>query len=140
MKAIDFEEANMSYTAPEGMDNCGTLRVHRTAEFSVSKWELTPAEKLQAFMTGFVYLFVWGQGHPPVALHALDPFNTPHEMTDAEVTNNFRKFIRAHIDEYISKRFMKIDLDSGLMIDNSRHLAEILNEFTDYLIQDLKPA
>jgi hypothetical protein len=51
-----------------------TLDVYRDGKQSVSCWELTADEKLEVARTGKVYLYVLGQGHPPVCVMGINPF------------------------------------------------------------------
>ena len=63
-----IEGANLALLPPVGMDDCLTLHVKREGGVMVSSWQLTPVELALLNNGGRVHLYVWGAGHPPVAL------------------------------------------------------------------------
>ena len=65
---VGFEGANFVFKAPENMPDCGDLEVFRDGEVIVSCWRLTDEEFQEILETGVVWLSVWGQGTPPVAV------------------------------------------------------------------------
>lgn len=55
--------------APAGQeDSCAPLAIVRAGDCMISRWELTDEERRQIAEGGSVFLFVHGQGHPPVGL------------------------------------------------------------------------
>jgi len=76
IEPIPFPEANVSLNPPPGMENCTTLDIHRTKDgIMISKWRLTTDEIQRIQETGHIWLFVFGKGHPPVAMLTQDPFH-----------------------------------------------------------------
>lgn len=63
-----IRNANCILKGPSSMENCSDLPVVKKDGMMVSAWMPTPAE-LKLLNDGQpVYLFVWGERHPPVAL------------------------------------------------------------------------
>lgn len=100
MKPVNFKEANIVYTKPEGWsdDECGDLPVHKGTDGKhtvlVSAWMPTFAD-LQRLSEGKpIYLTIVGTGMPPVALSTESPFpeqpeREPIELkTEKEVAEN----------------------------------------------------
>jgi hypothetical protein len=81
---IDFPEANFTYGPPAGMteDQVKSLRVFTGPTHSedrldrevISKWQLTPEELAEIARTGVVWLYIIGDGHPPVYVTGTSPF------------------------------------------------------------------
>jgi hypothetical protein len=71
-----FPEANAVLRRPEGMTEaeCGDLHVHRTGEAFISMWTPTPEERAAIAAGAPIYLWVFGSGHPPVAVETFNPF------------------------------------------------------------------
>jgi hypothetical protein len=77
---VTFKEKNFTFTAPEGMDNCGDLPCHVTDEFSVSCWQLSWRERFSALIFGKVWHFNYTQRPAPVAISvARTVFEQPKE-------------------------------------------------------------
>lgn len=76
MRPIDFPQANLTLAKPATMtdEECQPLRVHRDGPQLISCWGLTWRERLAVLFRGRVWLWVWGGGHPPVALEVETPF------------------------------------------------------------------
>lgn len=76
MKPADFPQANRTFTKPASMtdEECAPLRVHDTGEALISCWRLTWRERLGVLFRGRVWLWIMGQGHPPVVVEAESPF------------------------------------------------------------------
>lgn len=72
MKPSKFDESNAVLARPEGMseEECGDLPVYHDPQFNISCWKLTWRERISALFFGTVWLWVYGGGHPPVALEA----------------------------------------------------------------------
>lgn len=80
MVPCSFDESNLVLSRPESMgaDECEALSVLRTQTHSgapiiLSCWKLTTAELAELNRTGRVWLLVYGQTMPPVALTAEKP-------------------------------------------------------------------
>ena len=71
MNPVNFPEANMVLTAPEGMVNCQPLPVLRQAGHVLSVWELSDAEAKEVFVSRRVILQAVGDTHPPVSLRVV---------------------------------------------------------------------
>jgi hypothetical protein len=81
MVPASFDEANTVLGKPSDMtaDDCEALSVLRTETVSglpvvVSCWKLTQKELEEINRTGRVWLLVYGQTMPPVALDGSKPF------------------------------------------------------------------
>lgn len=77
MRGIEFPQANTKLLPPEGQEaEVYALHIHRTEDGRViSCWQMTWGERLQALLTGKVWLHVWGRTHPPLAIETRSPFN-----------------------------------------------------------------
>lgn len=86
MKGTDFPEKNINLGPPKGMteEECYTLPAYYSKEHGayVSCW-VPSAEEIQEIQrTGKVWLWVFGQGHPPVTIEAFSPFEQrPEDLT-----------------------------------------------------------
>ena len=74
----NFPEATIVLGKPPGMtdDQCASLPIHHDKKNSalISRWLPTPAER-EAIAAGKpVWLWIYGNGHPPVALTTERPF------------------------------------------------------------------
>lgn len=76
-----FDEANAILSAPDGMthDECDPLEVCRTQTpdgktVVISCWKLTADELERINRTGRVWLMIWGQTMPPIAVLGESPF------------------------------------------------------------------
>jgi len=67
MNPLNFPGVNRNYTAPKGMDNCGTLPVHVDQGVCHSVWEPTEDERRRIAAGENVVLSIWGH-QPPVAV------------------------------------------------------------------------
>lgn len=80
MKPVKFPEANKNLLKPSSMtdEQCSSLWVQNDGEESISCWQLTWGERLQALLFGRIWLGVLaGRTQPPVRLWAcLTPFQT----------------------------------------------------------------
>ncbi len=81
MEAASFPQANTVLDPPPGMtlDDCTVLNVWRgitpdNIPVVVSCWKPSKEELEQIQKTGRVWLWVWGQTMPPVALDVDHPF------------------------------------------------------------------
>lgn len=87
--AQDFPEANFTFTRPAGTTEaeCADLRCYRGEvggwPCTISKWEPTEEERRAIAEGGAVYLFVYGDGHPPVAVSGTDPLASSDSATGA---------------------------------------------------------
>jgi hypothetical protein len=86
VNASAFDEENGVLHPPPGMsvDDCTVLSVCRTrtqdgTPIVISCWKPTPEEWAEMKRTGRVWLYVWGQTMPPVALSGHDPFKPSPE-------------------------------------------------------------
>ena len=87
MNPVDFEQANFTFTRPPSMtaEECGDLRVYRGDEGeNISCWELSDEDIEQLKKTRKIWLWIWAQRHPPVALDLQDPW----EKSEPEVTHD----------------------------------------------------
>lgn len=76
---VPFQGANHNLLPPSGDNDCMELPVYkgkspRGETFYISCWKLTKPELEELLKTGKVYVFVYGGGHPPIAISAEDPF------------------------------------------------------------------
>lgn len=75
-----FPEANIELKKPASMtdEECGSLWVSNDGEESISCWQLSWSERLQALIWGRIWLGVLsGRSQPPVRLWCmLTPFQT----------------------------------------------------------------
>lgn len=81
MEAVNFEQANTNLGPPKGKteDEVGTLRVFRGESADgqkvvISKWKLTKEEVAHLLAGECLYLWVYGETMPPVALDTESPF------------------------------------------------------------------
>jgi hypothetical protein len=76
----DFPQANHTFGKPSTMtdEECGALRVHTAIvgglPCSISRWEPSVEERRALAAGGAVWLYVYGMGHPVVALTAEPPW------------------------------------------------------------------
>jgi len=82
MDAVPFKEANMNLGPPkghketEGLEDCMDLPVYRSDDQNIfiSKHQLTTEERDELLKTGCIWLYVFGNMHPPIALTTKYPF------------------------------------------------------------------
>ncbi len=72
MNPIKFKEQNFTFKAPDNMDNCVDLPVFRDDQQSISKWKMTPEEIEHVVKHGFIWIRVFGAGHPPILPQACE--------------------------------------------------------------------
>ena len=64
-----FPEQNRILFKPKDMvDPCGILPVHVDGKYIHSLWSLSWRERLRVLFTGRLWVTVYGEGHPPIAL------------------------------------------------------------------------
>lgn len=72
--------ANKVYRAPQGMDNCQDLHVHQQQEHGVtittSAWFPSPEEMARLQAGQPLWLHIYGEGHPVVAMTVPDDDGT----------------------------------------------------------------
>lgn len=73
MMICRIDGATRVMLAPPGMENCKPLAIKDVdlqdgEHVMVSAWEPTPVELERLNAGGRVHLWIWGLGHPPVAL------------------------------------------------------------------------
>lgn len=74
MKPLKFEEANLTLTAPEGMENeVIDLPVWTDGQHCLSCWKLSFYERLVALFSGKVWFWAIGKTHPPILLTTANP-------------------------------------------------------------------
>lgn len=80
MRPAEFPEANLTLTAPEGIDEqeVAVLPAHRYRDANgrsvcLSCWELEDAELEEIVRTRRVWLHVWGRTMPPTAVTGFRP-------------------------------------------------------------------
>jgi hypothetical protein len=73
-----FPEQNMKFVH----EDCADLPAFVGAGQVISAWEITDEELEVLQRTKTVYLSVWGQGTPPVALYAQYPFTDQSEYPE----------------------------------------------------------
>lgn len=84
MKGVDFPEKNIDLGSPENGPECYTLPAHYSKEHTafVSCWTPSEEELKEIQRTGKVWLWVFGQGHPPVSIEGFSPFEPkPDDLT-----------------------------------------------------------
>lgn len=71
-----FAEANIVMRRPAGTaeEECGAIHAYRDAERIITCWRPTPAELVKINLGEPVWLYVIGQGMPPVCVTAQNPF------------------------------------------------------------------
>lgn len=86
MKSINFEQSNLKLTKPKDMteEECGTLDVFkglcilgepgREANCVISCWGLDSSDLNMLLVTGKIWVFVYGENMPPIALTVKNPF------------------------------------------------------------------
>lgn len=91
MEPTNFDESNGVLDKPRELtyDDCDPLSVlHTVTETGfpviVSCWKPTKEELLQIVKTGRVWLMVFGEGMPPVALYGIKPIRTNPEDLDPQ--------------------------------------------------------
>lgn len=76
-----FARANIVMAAPKGMANCADVHACRTTcgehPVTVTVWRPDPEELVKINLGEPIYLLVWMDGMPPVAVTAHDPFEQP---------------------------------------------------------------
>jgi hypothetical protein len=83
MVPCSFDQSNCVLGRPEGMEDeeCAPLCVMRyktqAGPVVLSCWKLTIDEVAELNRTGRIWLYVYGETMPPVALEASNPFVTP---------------------------------------------------------------
>lgn len=84
MHPSSFDESNCALGKPVDMthEQCETLSIFRGESdgfpVAISCWRPTREELEEINRTGRVWLFVYGEGHPPVAVSGHHPFNVDH--------------------------------------------------------------
>lgn len=77
MKPVEFAEANMVLTPPQDVseEDCGRMHAYKTGDGRmISCWELSGTEMMNLLQSGRIWLHVWGEKHPPVAVEVDSPF------------------------------------------------------------------
>lgn len=81
MLAVDFKEANFTFSKPESMtdEECASLSVFKGNDTNgnpviVSKWKFNKEDLETIKETGEIYLQIFGEGMPPVILYTENPF------------------------------------------------------------------
>jgi hypothetical protein len=76
----NFKESNFTFTKPEGMDNCGDLKVYKGVSgqypIIISKFKPTEKDIKRIVEGGSVYLDIVSSGMPPVSVYTEHPFDT----------------------------------------------------------------
>ena len=71
MKPVDFEDKNMTLSAP----GCGALPALQTKDNCiVTCWEMSEEDKEEFAKTGRIWLSVIGLKHPPVCMSVEQPY------------------------------------------------------------------
>lgn len=78
MEGVDFDGSNFKFTAPDDMPDCNTLPVYRGPNHEgrpviISCWKLSPEDLELIVKTGCIWLWIWGDSMPPVALDTNHP-------------------------------------------------------------------
>ena len=71
MRPLETIDCNFTYTAPEGMADCGNLPCRKDAQTVTSWWEPTPEERATIAAGGMLQLTVFCTRMPPVGLAAV---------------------------------------------------------------------
>ena len=69
MKPCKFPEANKELQKPAGTtdEECGPLPIFSDGRYCISRWKMNWKERVQAIVTGKVWIWVWsGSTQPPV--------------------------------------------------------------------------
>jgi hypothetical protein len=68
MIPVDFTQSNTTLTKPTNMtdEECSSLRVYNDGEKFISCWRPSWRERLSVLFFGKVWIWIFGQGHPPV--------------------------------------------------------------------------
>lgn len=75
MTPAAFPQSNRTLTAPNGMNDCGSLPVYSDGQHCVSRWRPSLRERLALLFGRDVWLWVRsGRTQPPVALGVVDPW------------------------------------------------------------------
>lgn len=76
MKPINFKESNFTFTKPVDMtdEECGDLPCFRENNVIISCWKMSWKERIRFFFTGKMWLWVIGNGMPPVSITPNTPF------------------------------------------------------------------
>lgn len=76
MKPTFFAHANNVMKRPERMtdEECSDLSVYRDDKQVISCWQPTNEERTKIAMGAPVYVYVFGQGMPPLFISADDPW------------------------------------------------------------------
>ena len=108
MKPTKFKEANVNLQPPADMPDCGTLWAHRDGTRHVSRWALTPIERVQVLFTGVVWVWVHsGFTQPPICPSLENPFRkklSPWERlqmwwTKRNLARIAKQAVRQHVRE-----------------------------------------
>lgn len=83
-----FAASNIVMKAPAGMDNCSDVHAWkgRTSDgqpVTITAWTPTAEERVKLAMGEPLYLWIYGDGMPPVALSAADPFEANPDDSSA---------------------------------------------------------
>lgn len=86
MEAIKFKEQNLVLGKPESMtdEECGKLAVFYNGEQYVSCWKPTQDDLARLNLGEPVWLGIYSQGHPPVYLTTISPFEEEPIVTTQE--------------------------------------------------------
>lgn len=79
MNAYRFPESNTVMRAPANMPDCADIHAfigdtEKREPIVITAWKPTPEELVKINLGEPVYLFIWGQAMPPVALTMENPF------------------------------------------------------------------
>lgn len=76
MKPVEFAEQNIIYTKPAGMsdEECSSLPVFQGEGQIISCWELSDEDIEKLKSTKKIWLHIWANGQPPVAVSTDYPF------------------------------------------------------------------
>jgi len=77
MQPINFDQANRVFTKPASMsdDECNPLSVFSDGTHLISCWRPSLKERLAVLFRRKVWLWIFGQSQPPVALGTKSPFS-----------------------------------------------------------------
>lgn len=134
MKPINFPEKNATYHKPALMtdEECGSLDLYEQDNMKISCWEFEPNELLLAIFFRKIWLRVIFSVQPPVHLTPEFPFK---KNADGEETLPIEQIVEQMIDrkikQFLAKRFIAKDLESGVMFDET-DMTNLLKEFTKF--------
>lgn len=66
MFPIDFPECNATMQPPKDAPEVKALRVLKHSEGFISKWKMTPRERLRALIFGTAFVYVMTERLPPM--------------------------------------------------------------------------